>query len=142
MERFSHKRLDVYRVAMDYVADAAEIFERIPRRRAFIGDQLLRAATSIPLNIAEGAGEFSRREKARFYRIARRSATESAAILHVLCRMQIIDERAFRKLEDRLDRITAMLTRMAQSFERADTADARNAEESSRPQPQPRPRPD
>jgi len=39
-----------------------------------------RAATSVPLNIAEGAGEYSGAEKSRFYRIAKRSATECAGI--------------------------------------------------------------
>ena len=39
-------------------------------RRASLADQLQRAATSIPLNIADGAGEFSASEKARFYRMA------------------------------------------------------------------------
>ena len=38
-------------------------------------------ATSISLNVAEGAGEISPREKVRFYRMAKRSATECAAIL-------------------------------------------------------------
>ncbi len=56
-----------------------------------MADQLHRAATSIALNIAEGAGEFSAPEKARFYRIARRSATESAAAVDLLVRMGAID---------------------------------------------------
>jgi four helix bundle protein len=44
------------------------------------------------LNIAEGAGEFSPSEKARFYRMARRSATECAAILHVCRRLALVEE--------------------------------------------------
>ncbi|MFW6202274.1 MAG: four helix bundle protein [Gemmatimonadota bacterium] len=107
----------MYKAATAYVAATVEVVERIPRRRAFIADQLLRAATSIPLNIAEGAGEYRRREKARFYRIARRSATESAAILDVLATMQMIDESTFHGQKELLDRITAMLTRMAKSFQ-------------------------
>jgi four helix bundle protein len=35
----------------------------------------------LEINIAEGAGEFAPEEQARFYRMARRSATESATIL-------------------------------------------------------------
>ena len=70
---------------------AHDIGERLPRGRAFLSDQLHRAAVSIPLNIAEGAGEFSQGEKARFYRIARRSATECAAILDVCGRLNLAD---------------------------------------------------
>ena len=46
------------------------------------------------LNIAEGAGEFAPKEKARFYRMARRSATESAAVLDVCKNLKLLaDER-------------------------------------------------
>lgn len=63
------------------------IAEAIPERRGDLRDQLRRASASIPLNLAEGAGEFSPSEKARFYRMARRSAAESAAILDLLARV-------------------------------------------------------
>ena len=86
---FDHERLDVYQVALDFVVLADEVAERLPRGRSALADQLQRAATSVPLNIAEGAGEYSRKEKARFYRIALRSATESAAILDVSRRLQL-----------------------------------------------------
>ena len=48
-----------------------------------MADQLGRAALSIVLNIAEGAGEFSKKGKARFYRMALRSTTEWAATMDV-----------------------------------------------------------
>ena len=41
----------------------------------------------MPLNIAEGAGEFSKKDKARFYRIARRSSLECLAVLDLLSRI-------------------------------------------------------
>jgi four helix bundle protein len=59
MTDFDHEKLDVYVAAIDFVALADEIVEHLPRGRAHLADQLQRAATSIPLNIAEGAGEFS-----------------------------------------------------------------------------------
>jgi four helix bundle protein len=91
MNEFDHERLDVYRVALEFVVLASDVAGRMPKGRAYLADQLQRAATSIALNIAEGAGEFASAEKARFYRIARRSATESAAILDV-CRKLNLDE--------------------------------------------------
>ena len=63
------------------------LLEHLPRGRRYLADQLQRAAVSIPLNIAEGAGEFSRKDKRRFYRIALRSATASAARLDVCRRL-------------------------------------------------------
>jgi four helix bundle protein len=73
--QLDHEKLDVYRVAIEPVALADDIVEQMPRGRAYLADQLQRAATSVPLNIAEGAGEFSPKDKARFYRMAKRSAT-------------------------------------------------------------------
>ena len=70
VNQFDHEKLDVYRAAIEFVAAADSIVEELPRGRSYLSDQLLRAVTSIPLNIAEGAGEFSAKEKARFYRIA------------------------------------------------------------------------
>src|SRR5258708_3314654 len=81
MKPFDHERRDVYRKAIDVVVAANGIAEGLPRGRGDLADQLHRASTSVSFNIAEGAGEFAKHEKARFYRMARRSATESAAIL-------------------------------------------------------------
>ncbi|HXG59626.1 MAG TPA: four helix bundle protein [Thermoanaerobaculia bacterium] len=55
---FDHEKLDVDRLAIEFVAKANDIMERLPRGRGYLGDQLQRAALSIVLNIAEGAGKF------------------------------------------------------------------------------------
>ena len=75
-KQFDHEKLDVYRAAIKIVVLIEEVVNQFPRGRAYLADQLQRAGTSIPLNIAEGAGEYSNSEKIRFYRMARRSATE------------------------------------------------------------------
>ena len=67
MIEFDHEKLAVYVAAIDFIALADDVVERLPRGRAYLADQLQRAATSIALNIAEGAGEYSRKDKARFY---------------------------------------------------------------------------
>ena len=114
MDRFDHEKLDVYQASVEFVALSDDIVEHLPRGRAYLADQLVRAATSIPLNIAEGAGEFSSSEKARFYRMAKRSATECAAILDVCRSLALLDEAPFQRGRDLLVRIVAMLTKMAQ----------------------------
>jgi four helix bundle protein len=84
--------MDVYRRALEFVRMAASIRQRLLPGHGALADQLDRAAVSIALNIAEGAGEFARKEKARFYRIARRSATECAAVLDVVRTLQLVEE--------------------------------------------------
>ncbi len=91
-KQFDVQKLEVYTKALDFVVLAAEIIETLPRGSAYLADELLRSSTSIALNIAEGAGEFSPREKARFYRMAKRSATESAGFLDVLKRRCLAPE--------------------------------------------------
>lgn len=49
------------------------------------------------ITIAEGAGEYARYEKHRFYRMAKRSATECAAILDIGQKLGLI---ATKKLND------------------------------------------
>src|SRR5262245_37085003 len=94
MQDFVHEKLHAYEAALMFLATADEMLEEVPRGRGHLGDQLDRAATSIVLNIAEGAGEFAPAEKARFYRIARRSANECAAILDVYRARQAVGDAA------------------------------------------------
>jgi four helix bundle protein len=113
MDYLDHEKLDVYKAAIDFVALADDVIEHLPRGRAYLADQLQRAATSVVLNIAEGAGEYSQDEKARFYRMAKRSATESAAILDVCARLDLIEKQRFEAGRGLLLRIVSMLIQMA-----------------------------
>jgi four helix bundle protein len=114
MSYFDFERLDVYQASIEIIVLIDTITEAFPRGRAYLTDQLQRAGTSISLNIAEGAGEFSPNEKSRFYRMAKRSATETAAILEVAKRLGIIQENNYQMGRELLIRIVMMLTKMAQ----------------------------
>ena len=109
-----HEKLTVYQVAIEFVILADEVIEHLPRGRAYLGDQFQRAALSIALNIAEGAGEYAVDEKARFYRMAKRSATECAGVLDVCQRLQLVDESRYVKGRELLIGIISMLIKMAQ----------------------------
>jgi len=113
-QQFDHERLDAYQVGLDLVVLIDRVVEHLPRGRAYLADQLQRAGTSVPLNIAEGAGEYSGSEKGRFYRMAKRSATESAGIFEICRRLELIEESQYVKARELLIRIVAMLTKMSQ----------------------------
>ena len=112
MNESVHERLDVYKAAIAFVVLADTIATSLPRSRAYLADQLRRASTSISFNVAEGAGEYAAADKARFYRMARRSATESAAILDACRLLTLIDTDTSQRGRELLLRIVAMLTAM------------------------------
>lgn len=116
MQEFDHEKLDVYRAAIELVVLIDNVVEQFPRGRAYLADQLHRAGTSVPLNIAEGAGEYSGSEKNRFYRMAKRSATECAAIFDVCKRLKLIEEMNYLKVRELLVRIVSMLIKMSRAL--------------------------
>ena len=110
---FDYERWDVYRAALEFIIVIKNTVEQFPSGNGYLVDQLRRAGTSVPLNIAEGAGEHSANEKARFYRMAKRSATECASILDVCKQLELISEDRYKKGRELLLRIVAMLTKMS-----------------------------
>jgi four helix bundle protein len=112
--RFDCQRLAVFGHAVEAVALIDELAEELPDGRAYIRDQLRRAANSIALNIAEGAGEFLPAEKARFYRMAKRSATECAGQLLVCERLGLAKAPRIDASLDLLQRVIAMLVTLVQ----------------------------
>jgi four helix bundle protein len=110
---FDYERWDVYQAALDLIIVIRDVVEKLPRGNAYLADQLQRAGASIPLNIAEGSGEHALPEKARFYRMAKRSATECASILDVCRRLEMLDDSLYTRGRELLLRIVAMLTKMS-----------------------------
>jgi four helix bundle protein len=74
-----HHRLRAYGTALGFLraVRAAGIRDRTLR------DQALRAAKSVCLNIAEGAGRVTRADKARAYAIARGELSEAVAAVEI-----------------------------------------------------------
>jgi len=80
---FQHEKLRVYQDSIKFVVWATEVLEPVPTKLA-VWDQLDRAASSVPLNIAQGNGKSAPADRCRSFDIARGSALESAACLDVL----------------------------------------------------------
>lgn len=114
---FDHELLDAYRVSIEYVAFSFRIAKNLSGVNRQARDQWLRAAQSIPLNIAEGNGKQSLKDKNRFFEIARGSALECAAIHDVLRVCDAIDDEPDRLGKSHLKRIVSMLTRLIQRNE-------------------------
>ena len=109
---FSHEKLDVYQLALEYVAYVFERVDQLEGSARTAREQWLRASQSIPLNIAEGNGKASDGDRRRFFEIARGSAFECAAIQDVLEVTGALSEAENVDAKAKLDRIAAMLTRL------------------------------
>jgi len=103
-----HERLEVYREAIAFVAWVSELLEATGRV-GDVKDQLDRASTSIPLNIAEGNGKYSPKDRCRFFDIAHGSALECAAGLDILVAKEKLTPAQIRLGKERLQRIVRML---------------------------------
>ena len=77
---FHHEKLTVYQRAFQFAGWSQVLIDSLTNKTS-TRDQLERAGDSIALNIAEGNGKFSQRDRARFFQIAYGSALESAARL-------------------------------------------------------------
>ena len=72
----------------------------------YLRDQLLRASSSVVLNLAEGSGRFSVKDQKRFYRIALGSVREVEAILD-------LQSREITTLKRLTYEVAAMLTKLS-----------------------------
>ena len=80
---FDHERLIAYQRSIQFVAWSSPLLDK--RRTKFaVFDQLDRASTSVPLNIAEGNAKYTAPDRCRYFDAARGSALECAACLDVL----------------------------------------------------------
>jgi four helix bundle protein len=117
---FDHEKLDVYREAIGFCAWVGAFLAAISAKAA-AKDQLDRASTSIPLNIAEGNGRFSAKDRSPYLEVARGSALECAACLDVLLARKFVTEEQAEKQKEKLARIVQMLIGLLKKFsERTD----------------------
>lgn len=112
---FDHEKLEVYREAISFCAWVGEFLSPISAKAA-AKDQLDRASTSIPLNIAEGNGKFSHADRGRFLEIARGSALECAACLDVLVARRLTTSLQIEQAKEQLSGIVRMLMGLLKRF--------------------------
>ena len=137
---FDHEKFDVYRLALQFLDISNQVIEKLPRGRAYLADQLQRAASSIVLNIAEGAGKYAPADKAAFYGRARASAGESSAVIDALATLKLMPQTAFATSKTMLNEIGKMLTNLIRAQQRR-LQPTRDPQPEPSPSPQPDPQP-
>jgi four helix bundle protein len=107
----NYKELKVWQKAMDLTVQVYELSHDFPKSELFgLTNQLRRAAVSIALNIAEGAGCESDLEFARFLDISLRSSYETVTALHLAARLNYCKPQFIDKLIADAEEIARMTT--------------------------------
>lgn len=109
---FNHQKLKCYEMAMCLLKKVPSLTNSWPRGNYYLIDQLKRAMSSVPLNIAEGNGRINRKDRARFFGIARASAAEVAAIIEVAFALQIINQKDYNYFQELLLQIVKILYKL------------------------------
>ena len=102
---------DAHDVARDAAVLVLRLVRRAPPRMRTLTDQTVRAVTSVPLNLAEGAGRQGR-DRMHHWRIAHGSALEARTALELLAATGSVDPEAAAIADAMLDRVAAMTWRL------------------------------
>lgn len=109
--KFSFENLEVYHISLDWVSQVDELIEQFGTQISRpLADQLIRAALSVPLNIAEGNGRWHVGDKRNFFWIARGSVFECVPIIEILRIKNLISPEEHEIFHTRLELMGKMLS--------------------------------
>lgn len=111
---FAHEKLKVYQLSRKLVSLVDEIMLHQPKKISAC-DNLERASTSLALNIAEGNGIFTSKDRCSFFDIAKGSALEYAGGLDILYRKKLISPDVLMKGKKLLQEIVSMIIGLIKS---------------------------
>jgi four helix bundle protein len=90
---FKFERLEVWQLAIEYIDLIYELGNQLPKSEEYnLKSQIIRAATSVALNIAEGSTSQTNAEQARFLSMAIRSLLETVACEQIIKRRGFISD--------------------------------------------------
>ncbi len=111
MQHLRRTGFDAHDLAREAAIVVLRRVRRTPPPLRALTDQTVRAVTSVPLNLAEGAGRRVR-DRLHHWRIAYGSALEARTALELLVASGCVDVEAAATAEALLDRVAAMTWRL------------------------------
>lgn len=107
----SHRDLIVWQKGMELAAEAYRLAGFMPKVEQFrLTSQLLRAAASVPANIAEGHARGTRKDYANFGSIARGSLAETETFIMLAVKVRLLQEEQTRTALALCSEVSRMLT--------------------------------
>lgn len=113
MLNLSHKKLEVWKDSIELVTLVYEFTEHFPSEEKFgLISQMRRASVSVSSNISEGAARSSRKERKRFYEIARSSLVELDTQIIISTKLNFLSAKDLETLDKMMNKVFAKLTSM------------------------------
>jgi len=117
MEEFYYRKLEVYKQSKALSHEVCKLIKTYPIDERFgLCDQLRRAVMSVPINIAEGFGRFSAKEKAHFIQISYSSLNEVMCELELSQDESYISEEQLKEFENKIIPIKRQLSALHKSI--------------------------
>lgn len=118
MDDFYFRQLRVYINSKELVKHVYGLLKKFPEEEKYaLCNQIRRAVTSIPINIAEGFGRFSSKEKTRFIEISFGSLTETSCELEISYELGYITKEEYEEVEKQIIIISKQLSNLHKSVE-------------------------
>jgi len=114
---FSFQDLQVWQKGIEFAQKVIQQIDSLeaPRKHFRLMEQLEAAATSIPMNIAEGKGRFSKKEFSHFLYIARGSLYETITLLIIFQNLGWMTTGRFEEFMEDGEEIAKMLNALIKS---------------------------
>jgi four helix bundle protein len=113
MSLADHKRLDVWRKSMDLAEAVYDAGKQMPKQEEYrLTSQMIRAAISVPANIAEGHTRATRKDYAHFISIARGSNAELETLFLLVERTRLLPTDVTQPLISLSDEVSRMLNKL------------------------------
>lgn len=112
---FDHEKLIVYQKSLMFNRAAFKLIKK-KKIKGDLRNQLSRASHSIALNIAEGNGKRSKKDRAYFMNRAHGSGTECAGCLDLMVTEDKISKAEAEKEKEILEEIVRMLSRLSDNL--------------------------
>ncbi len=106
-----HKKLDLWNAAMELAVAVYKITELFPKEERYsLTDQIRRAVSSVPGNVAEGAARQTKKEFINYLHMAQGSLSELDTHLELSRRLGYLAQESWTSLDKQVERIDKMLS--------------------------------
>ncbi len=113
MGALTYRDLEVWQKAMDVAEAIYALAREMPKQEEYrLTGQMIRAAVSVPANIAEGHARATRKDYAHFISMSRGSAAELETLLLLAQRASFVSAERADALLSEIERVSRMLNRL------------------------------